>query len=608
VKGAGVRQSPHGPRVSRRVFTLGGGALAMTARRVAAVEPAPAAHGIAMHGPPKYAADFTAFDYANAAAPKGGVLRQAIAGSFDNLHRYTFRGTAAIGLGLMHDTLLARAWDEPFTLYALIAETIRVAPDRSSIEFTLNPAARFHDGRPMTLDDLLWTVDILSQEGAPGTRSAIKRIASIETTGPRSVRFVFHPDADRESPLLLGLLPVLPKHYWQNRSFGQTTLEPTLGSGPYQITAVEPGRSLTYERVRDYWGASLPVQRGLHNFDTLRYDYFRDDAIALEAFNAGAYDLRSEASVANWALRYDRQKIRNGEITREELPHGRPDAMRAMIFNTRRPQFADIRVREALGLVLDAEWINRTLYYGALRRIDSYYPNSELAARGTPDVVELRLLEPWRTAIPPRVFGPAWSPPDGGRATARARLRRATALLRDAGATIEAGRLLQADGTPLRFEILLGTPQDEKLALSFAESVKALGITATVRTVDSAQFTARLETFDYDMVLHRWISTLSPGAEQLLYWSSAAAETNGSRNYAGIRSAAVDAVAGAIAAAEDRAGLVAAARALDRLLCWGFYTIPLFYSGRDLLAYRGALKRPSQIPIYGNVIESWWRG
>jgi microcin C transport system substrate-binding protein len=603
-----VTKTPRGPGVSRRAFVAGAGALPLTPPRLFAQEAVPPMHGIAMHGPPKYAADFTAFEYANPDAPKGGALAQAVAGSFDNVHRYTFRGAAAFGLGLMHDTLLARAWDEPFTLYAQAARSIRVPPDRSFIEFTLDERARFHDGTPMTLADLLWTVDVLSTEGAPGTRSAIKRVARIEETGPRSARFTFQPGADRESPLLLGLLPVLPKHYWEGRGFGQTTLTPPLGSGPYRLTTVDPGRRVEYERVADYWGASLPVQRGHHNFDRLRADYFRDDSIALEAFNAGDYDFRSEAGVANWALRYDQEKIRRGEMVRERLPHGRPDAVRALIFNTRRAPFSDIRIREALGLVLDSDWINRTLYYGALKRIDSFYPNSELAARGLPSEAERALLEPWASQIPSQVFGAAWVPPDGGRDTARARLRRATDLLREAGCAIRNGRLRLPDGAPFRFEILLGAPQEEKLALSYAESLKSLGIAASVRTVDSAQFTARLEEFDYDMLLHRWISTLSPGAEQLLYWGSAMAESKGSRNYAGIRSPAVDAIATAIARAEDRAGLIAATRALDRLLCWGFYAVPLFYSGVDLVAYRPPLQRPPRVPVYGQVIETWWSG
>lgn len=604
-----MSRKARGLSLSRRAFALGAGALAITSPpRLYAQDVIPPAHGIAMHGLPNYARDFTAFGYANPAAPKGGELRQAVAGTFDNVHRYTFRGTMALGLNGMHDTLLARAWDEPFSLYAQAAESIRVPPDRSFIEFTLDERARFHDGKSMTLADLLWTVDILSKQGAPGTRSAIKRVARIEETGARSARFTFQTGSDRESPLLLGLLPVLPKHFWENRSFGQTTLEAPLGSGPYRIAEIDAGRRIRYERVADYWGVDLPVQRGHHNFDRVQYDYFRDDTIALESFNAGEYNFRAEANVANWALRYDLDKVRRGEVVRERLEHGRPDAVRALIFNTRRAIFADIRVREALGLVLDSDWINRTLFYGALKRIDSYYPNSELAARGLPSDAESRILEPWAAQIPPRAFGAAWVPPDGSRATARARLRRATDLLREAGCTIRKGELRLPDGAPFRFEILLGNPSDEKLALSFAESLKPLGLSAAVRTVDSAQFTARLDEFDYDMLLHRWVSTLSPGVEQLLYWGSAMAESKGSRNYAGIRSPAIDAAATAIARAEDRAGLVAATRALDRLLCWGFYAVPLFYSGVDLVAYRPPLKRPERVPVYGQVIETWWSG
>jgi microcin C transport system substrate-binding protein len=603
-----VSERRRGRRVSRRAFGLGAAAFAWASPRAQALAQAdvPTVHGIAMHGAPKYRSDFAAFDYADPAAPKGGVLRQAVAGSFDNLHRYTYRGTPALGLALTHDTLCARAWDEPFTLYGLIAESLRVPADRRFVEFTLRESARFHDGAPMTIADLRWTCDILAKEGAPGTRTALKRVERIEETGPRSLRFTFKSDADRESPLLLALLPVLPKHYWRSRTFGQTTLEAPLGSGPYRVAESEPGRKVVYARVADYWAADLPVARGLYNFDRVQFDYFRDDSIALEAFNAGAYNFRTETNVANWALRYDAAKMRRGEIVRESLAHGRPDAVRALIFNTRRARFADPRVREALSLVLDSDWINRTLYYGALRRIDSYFPNAELKAQGMPGDAERALLEPWRAAVPPRVFGEAWRPPDGSRDTTRERLRAATALLRDAGYAIRDGALRGPDGAAFAFEILLGNPQEEKLALSYAESLKPLGIAASVRTVDSAQFVARLEDFDYDMLLHRWISTLSPGAEQALYWGSAAAESKGSRNYAGIRSPAIDAVAAQIAGAQTREGLVAAARALDRLLTWGFYAVPLFYSGVDQIAYRPPLRRPETVPIYGNVIEAWW--
>lgn len=575
--------------------------------------PSPAVHGIAMHGVPKYPAGFAAFDYVNAQAPKGGLLRHGAIGTFDTLNPYIVKGRAALGLGDVFESLMQRSWDEPFSLYGLIAESIQVPDDRSWVAFTLRPEARWHDGRPITVDDVLFSWTTLRDQGRPNHRAYYGRVARAEKQGERGVRFTFAPPdtgiPDRELPLILGLMPILPRHYWEGRSFETTTLEPPLGSGPYRIAALDPGRSITYQRVPDYWGRDLPVNRGQYNVDTIRYDYYRDDSIALEAFKAGAVDFRRETDPTRWATGYESPAVRNGRIRLESLPHGRPEPMRALIFNTRRPMFQDPRVREALSHALDAEWINRTLFHGAFRRAASYYPNSELAATGLPGPAELAILEPWRASLPPELFTHPVALPAtdaSGPSGLRPNLRKATALLAQAGWTIRDGRAVGGDGQPLRFEILLNNPADERVALEFARALERIGVTAAVRTVDSAQYQARLDSFDFDMTLRHWASSLSPGNEQPYYFGSAAADQEGSRNYPGIRNPAVDAIAASLGETTDRADLVARVKALDRALLWGHYAIPLYYLPDDRVAFWSRLHHPAIVPVYGVILETWW--
>jgi microcin C transport system substrate-binding protein len=580
-------------------------------------------HGIAMHGETRYAAGFSHFDYADPSAPQGGIFRNAATGTFDTLNPFIVRGRAALGLGYVSESLMRRSWDEPFSLYGLIAESITVPEDRSWVEFTLRPEARWHDGVPITPADVLFSWRTLRDHGRPNHRSYYGKVAHAEQTGERTVRFIFKASAkalakasadpetpgDREMPLIMGLMPILPEHAWKTREFDRTTLEPPLGSGPYRVARFEPGRSIVYERIPDYWGRDLPVNRGQYNFAEIRYDYYRDDGVALEAFKADAYDFRRETDQTKWANGYDFPAARDGRVKVELLPHGRPEPMRALIFNTRRPQFADRAVREALGYALDFEWMNRTLFHGAYRRTASYYPNSELAASGPPSPAELAVLEPLRGTLPPEAFGPAFVPPvtDGSGPTGlRGNLRKAQELLAKAGWTVRDGLLRNAQGSALEFEILLVSSSDEKVALEFARALQRIGVTAKVRTVDSAQYQARLESFDFDMTLNRWTSTLSPGNEQIYYWGSEAADWQGSRNYAGIRSPAVDTLAESLAAAVDRDDLVTRARALDRALTWGHYVIPLYHLTADHVAYWSRLKRPAVTPVYGMVIDAWW--
>ncbi|MDR3518694.1 MAG: extracellular solute-binding protein [Azospirillaceae bacterium] len=575
-----------------------------------AIEPRPA---LAMHGDAKYPPGFDHLDYVNPTAPQGGTLRQAVAGTFDSLNPFIVRGKPAYGLGLIYDTLMTRAWDEPFTLYGLVAATVTVPADRSWVRFTLRPEARFHDGQSITSADVLFTFDLLRDHGRPNHRSYYAKVATASAPDPATVEFHFRRDDDgslnREMPMIMALMPVLPRHYWQDRSFDQTTLDPPLGSGPYRIGQVDPGRRITYERVRDYWAKGLPIVRGLYNFAEMQFDYYRDDTVALEAFKAGAVDLRRESDPTRWATGYDFPAAHDGRVQRENFAHQRPEPFQGFVFNTRRPIFADRRVRKALALAFDFEWANRTLFHGVYRRTASFFPNSELAATGVPDAAERALLEPWRSQLPPALFDQPFVPPstgDAGSAGVRANLLKATVLLADAGWTIAQSRLTR-DGVPFSFEILLLDSGDEKIALDYSRSLERLGITARVRTVDSAQYQQRLEQFDFDMIVHRWASTLSPGNEQMYYWGSAAADAPGSRNYAGVRSPAIDALAQALAQATTRQDLVTRTRALDRALLWGWYAIPLYYQPDDHLASWTGLHHPATTPLYGALLDDWWR-
>ena len=568
---------------------------------------------IAMHGEPALPDGFTHFPYANPDAPKGGRLRQAVTGSFDTLNPHVVKGVPAVGMGFVFETLLARSSDEPFSLYGLLASSLEVPEDRSWAIFHLNPAARWHDGTPVTAADVLFSLEAQREHGTPNRRLFYGKVAQAEALDERTIRFAFAPGPDggfdREMPLLMGLMPIHSKSWWAGKSFERTTLDPPMGSGPYQVKTVDPGRRIIYERVADYWGRDLPVRRGLFNFDQLDFTYYRDDTVALEAFKAGQGDVRGEIDPAKWALGYDGPALRDGRILLEELPHRRPDYARGFIFNTRRPLFQDRRVRAALGLATDFAWINRSFFHGALVRTQSYYPNSELAAHGLPDAAELRVLEPFRDRLPPELFTQPFALPmtDGkGPGDSRANLRKALRLLAEAGWRMRDGRLTDADGKPFAFEILLGNPSEERVALEFARSLGRLGIAASVRTVDSAQYQGRLSSFDYDMTLFWWHSTLSPGNEQIYYYGSAAADQQGSRNYAGIRDPVVDAIAASIADAVTREELVARVRALDRVLLWSHYMVPLFHSNVDRLARWTHIRRPNMVPLYGSPMESWW--
>ena len=572
---------------------------------------APAAqptHGLSIHGDLKYGPGFRHFDYVDPRAPKGGSVTLAATGTFDNLNPFILKGVSAAGIGTIFDTLTFQSSDEPASEYGLIAETIETPADRSWVAFTLRRNARFHDGSPITVEDVMWTFETLRTKGHPLYRSYYAAVASVEKTGPRTVRFAFKGGENRELPVILGQLPVLSKAYWNGRDFAKTTLEPPLGSGPYRVDSFEPGRSITYRRVADYWAAELPVSVGRFNFDTIRYDYYRDDTVALEAFKGGAYDIRQwEASAKNWAKAYDVPAVRDGRIRKEQIPNEVPTGMQGFVFNTRRAVFADPRVRAALTAAFDFEWSNVHLFYGAYTRTRSYFSNSELASRGLPSAAELAVLEPFRGRVPDEVFTREYQPPTTGPDGVRPNLVRALALLAQAGWVVRDLKLVNAQsGQPLTFEILLDTPTFERIALPFVKNLERLGVTARVRTVDAAQYEYRVKQFDFDMIVGLLPQSLSPGNEQSDYFSSAAAATPGSRNVAGIRDPVVDRLIELLIAAPDRAALVARTRALDRVLLWGHYVVPHYHLGAFRVAYWNRFGRPAVSPKYELGLDTWW--
>ena len=565
-------------------------------------------HAIAMHGEPKYGPDFKYFDYVNPNAPKGGEVKLAAIGTFDNLNPYILKGVAAAGLGGLFETLLTNAEDEAFTEYGQLAESIEMPEDRSWVAFTLRKEARWHDGKPVTPEDVIFSLEILKTKGQPFFRFYFADVKKAEKTGPRTVKFTFSGGENRELPLIVGQLPVLPRHFWEGRQFEKTILEPPLGSGPYRIKAFEPGRSITYERVKDYWGAQLPVNKGRYNFDIIRYDYYRDTTVALEAFKGGEYHFRQENVSKDWATAYNSPAVREKLIKKEEIRHQRPTGMQGFVFNIRMPLFRDPRVRRALAYAFDFEWTNKNLFFGQYTRTKSYFSNSELASTGLPGPDELEFLEPLRGQIPDEVFTKAYEPPAAdGSGNIRGNLRKALRLLKEAGWVIKEGKLVDAGtGAPFAFEILLNQPTWERIALPFRRNLKRLGIDARVRTVDTAQYQRRTEDFDFDMIVDVFGQSLSPGNEQRDLWGSEAADRPGSRNTIGIRSDAIDTPIDLVIAAPDRESLTARTRALDRVLLWGHYVIPHWHIQSFRVAYWDKFGRPAVTPKYGLGFDTWW--
>ena len=568
------------------------------------------AHGIALYGTPKQPPGFTHFSYVNPDAPKGGRLVLGAFGSFDSLNPLIIKGVAANGIrDFTIESLMARGLDEPFTLYGLVAETVEVPEDRSSITFHLNPKAHFSDGKPITADDVLFSLELLKEKGRPNHRTYFAKVAKAERLSDRSVRFTFDAAGDREIPLILGLLPVLPKHAINPATYESTSLEAPVGSGPYRVGKIDAGRSITFVRDENYWGRDLPVNRGRFNFDEIRFDYFREGSVMFDAFKSGQIDLWPEEDPRRWANGYDFPAIRDGRAVKREFDIGLPAGMTALVFNTRRQVFADTRVREALIYLFDFAWINRTLYAGLYRRTQSYFERSILASAGRPaDARERELLAPFPDAVKPAFMEGSYRfPSTDGSGRSRENQEKAFRLLQEAGYELKAGRLVEAkSGRQLEFEILGASTSQEGLLLSFARDVERLGIKVKLRVVDGAQYQQRLTNYDYDMIQNTWSSSLSPGNEQLFRWSTTAAKTPGTYNFAGVENPAADAMIQAMLAAKSEGDFVSAVRALDRVLLSGDYVIPLFFIPKQWVAYWTRLQHPEKTPLFGYNVDSWW--
>lgn len=564
------------------------------------------AHAIAMHGEPKYPAGFEHFDYVNPDAPKGGTLRQGVRGNYDSFHPFIPKGTSA-STGSV-ETLLTASEDEPFTLYGLIAESLEWPDDRSWVIFTLRDIARWHDGEPITADDVVWSFEILTTQGSPQYRFTYQGVSAVEKLDERRVRFSFSDTTNREMPLIMGQMPILPRHYWESREFDRTTMEPPLGSGPYRVNRFEGGRYVELERVQDYWGKDLPVNVGKYNFDIIRNEYFRDDTAIRLALKSGDLDLRIENQAKAWALDYDTPAVQRGWLQKEQVPHGLPTGMQAFVYNTRREYFSDPRVREALAYAFDFDWTNRNLFFGQYTRTTSYFSNSELASSGIPTGRELEILEPYRERLPPRVFTEEYRPPaTDGSGWPRENLRTAFSLLDEAGWEVVDNQLVNRQtGEPFRFQILLVSPDFERIVLPFIRNLKRLGIDARARVVDSSQYVNRLRSFDFDMFVFVWGQSESPGNEQRIYWSSAAADQPDSRNFAGIRNPVVDELIEGVISACSREELEAWTRALDRALLWGFYVIPNWHMRADRVVYWDKYARPRMSVRSGVNTSLWW--
>ena len=567
------------------------------------------AHALSMFGDVKYAPDFAHFDYADPNAPKGGSIKLAAIGTFDSLNPWILKGVAGAGSTQIYDSLLSNSSDEPFTEYGLLVESIDMPADRSWVAFTLREEARWHDGVPVTVDDVIWTFEALTTKGNPFFRQYYADVSAVEATGPRTVRFTFGDTTNQELPLIVGQISILPKHYWAEHDFAATTLEPPLGSGPYRIAALEPGRSITLERVADYWGRDLPINRGRHNIDTIRYDYYRDATVAIEALKAREFDFRVENNSKEWATAYDLPAVAKGRMVKELIDHEIPTGMQGFWFNTRRAKFADPAVRQALAYAFDFEWTNANLFYGQYTRTRSYFSNTELAANGLPEGQELVILEAHRGNIPDEVFTVAYQPPaTDGSGNIRGNLRAAKTLLQDAGWEIRDGALTNAtSGEVFKIEFLLVAPAFERIVGPVVKNLERLGVDARIRTVDPAQYQNRLDQFDFDVVVSSRGQSLSPGNEQRNFWTTAAADIEGSQNLAGIRDPAIDALVDQLIQAPDRATLVATTRALDRVLQWGHYVIPNWHIRSFRLIYWNKFGRPATPPRYGlGYPDTWW--
>ncbi len=570
------------------------------------------AHAIAMHDEPRYGPGFRRFDYTSPDAIKGGQLRLYAMGTYDSLNPYIAKGTPADELGLIYDSLTVASADEPYTQYGLLAKSMEYPEDRSWIIFQIDPKARWHDGEPVTAADVVFSFNLLIEQGNPFYSFYYSDVENVEAVDRLRVRFRFKPNSSREMVMIAGQLPVLPKHFWESRDFSRSSLEVPLGSGPYRIVSTDPGRSIRYEHVDNYWAAEQPTRKGLFNFRTVSVDYYRDEDVALEAFKAGEYDFRYERVSKLWATAYDIPAVRNGTMVREEIPHSNPAGMQAFALNLRNPLLQDRQLRMAMELAFDFEWTNRNLFYGAYKRSASYFSNSFLASSGLPSEEELKLLEPYREQLPPEVFTEPYQPPvSSGNDNNRSNLRKAKHLLDSAGYYVEKDQLYTPDGKPVQFEFMLYDPSFKRITNPFVKNLARLGIQTKVRVVDASQYINRQRSFDYDIMTLVIQQSLNPGFEQRDYWDSRSASVAGSRNFMGIANPVVDALVAKVISAHSQAELVTATHALDRVLLHMHYVIPHWHIDRHRIAYWNKFSRPRVSPSYDYRYETglmtWWQ-
>ena len=565
----------------------------------------------------KYAADFPHFDYVNPDAPKGGIFRLHSIGTFDNLNPYVLKGTrlrgdAAIALaGLPYDSLMTRASDEPDAMYGLVAETVNVADDRSWVTFTLRPDARFNDGSPLTAEDVVFSFDVLKAKGSPTYQIILRDVESAIAASLVSVRFTFRKNAaKRDLPLTVASLPIFSKAYYATRNFEETTLEPPLGSGPYRITSVDQGRTIVYERVTNYWARDLPVNKGRYNFDIIRFDFYRDRNVAMEAFKAGEYDFREEYTSKMWATAYDFAARKSGLVIKEALPDDSPASRQYFVLNQRREFLKDWRVRAALNHAFDFEWTNKNIFHGLYARTESLFQNTSMAARELPTPEELALLEPFRGNLPHEVYTEIFhQPKTDGSGNNRRNLRMAQRLLREAGYSVKDHKLTGPDGEPVELEYLTFSPVTERLIAPFVRNLQRLGINVAIRIIDTAQYTNRLQEYDFDMTMAAFGTVATPGVRERAFWASEGANQPGTLNYGGVADPAVDALIEEIGNASDRAALETAARALDRVLLWNRYVLPAWYNDANNIAYWDKFDRPTitaKYDPYFGYLDTWW--
>lgn len=564
-------------------------------------------HALTLADAPKYAPDFKHLDYVNPDAPKGGAVVFEASGTYDSFNPYIIKGNPAGMPGLI-ETLTASTDDDALSEYGLIAGSMELAPDKSWVIFHLRPEARWHDGKPITAADAVFSLTMLKEKGDPFYRYYYANVTKAEALDERTVKFTFDGGGNRELPVIMGQLPILPKHWWEGRNFEDVLIEPPLGSGPYKVGKFDLGRSYTMERVTDYWGKDLPLNVGTSNFDSIRYDYYRDRDVSMEAFKSGALDFRQENQAKRWSTGYDFPAVRDGRVKQELIRHQNPQGMQAYVLNLRRPVFQDVRVRQAFILGFDFEWSNKALFNGLYQRDRSYFGNSEMEATGLPSPEELAILEPLRGQIPDEVFTTEYNPPKtDGSGNPRENLAQAAKLLDEAGWQVVDGKRSK-DGTVLSVEFLIDDPAFERIAEPYAQNLRRIGIDAKLRNVDTAQYQQRVEQFDYDIITNRYGQSLSPGNEQREFWGSEAADRPGSRNYAGIRNPAVDQLVDLIINAPTRQDLVIRSRALDRVLQWNHYMVPNWHLGAFMIAYWDKFGMPEKRPdpIYGFGFSAWW--